>query len=173
MLPADAPPDQPADQIDRTRLWPQLQQLTVQELLQTLPPTVRRTLEALGLVNGVEEELQRMEQAAAAAAAAAPPQDGGPELEAAVAAAGGVAAAAAAGGEAAPSVETAAGCEEPSADVVVNVPSISHKVCPGCFQPVKMEGGCNSTSCPSCHVAFCYICLRTDCVVVQRHGVCP
>lgn len=49
-----------------------------------------------------------------------------------------------------------------------------HKLCPGCLRPVKLEGlGCNSTACPECTTRFCYICLRTDCVVVRSHGACP
>ena len=51
---------------------------------------------------------------------------------------------------------------------------VHHKLCPGCFSPVALGGGgCNSTACPSCRVAFCYICLRPDCVVVRSHGLCP
>ena len=68
MRPQDTPPDQPLDQLDRAQLWPRLQQMTVQDFLVALPPIVRRTLEALGLVDRVAEEVQRMEQAAAAAA---------------------------------------------------------------------------------------------------------
>ena len=147
-----------------------LPQLTAAELLAVVPPAIRRTLEALGLPEVAAAELHRMlhpfgpqpnDEAAGGVG------DGQQEAgEGAVAA--GVDAAMAEPAEA-PLL-----LPEPPVPVLPPADSQTHKICPGCYQPVKLDGGgCNSTQCPNCKAKFCYICLRPHCAVVQNHGKCP
>ena len=142
-----------------------LPQLTAAELLAVVPPAVRRTLEALRLPEVAAAELQRMLQPNTEAAGGA----GGGQQEA-----GGGAVAVGAGVDAAITAEVEPAEALPDPPVPVLSIHSTHKICPGCFQPAKLEGGgCNSTQCPTCKVRFCYICLRPHCAVVQNHGKCP
>jgi len=36
------------------------------------------------------------------------------------------------------------------------------KICPGCKNTVIKNGGCNTMTCPSCKVSFCWLCLHKD-----------
>ena len=142
-----------------------LPQLTAAELLAVVPPAIRRTLEALRLPEVAAAELQQMLQPNAEAAGGA----GGGQQEA-----GGGAVAAGVDAAIAAEAEPAEALPDPPVPVLPAPDSQTHKICPGCFQPVKLEGGgCNSTQCPDCKARFCYICLRPHCAVVQNHGRCP
>ena len=144
--------------VDQRELWerlvphissqgPQrLAQLTVEELFGAIPPAARRTLEALGLPAAAAAELQRIQQPNAAVAVVAAPAP----------------------------VPAPAPAPLPDPSASVQAPIQTHKICPGCYMQVKLEGGaCNSTSCPGCRTQFCYICLRPGCEVVRSHGKCP
>ena len=165
-----------ADRVLQPELWetilpathrtPQrLPQLTAPELLAVVPPAIRRTLEALGLPEVAAAELQRLLEPNNVPAEGA---GGGQQV------AGGGAVEAGADVAVAAEAEPAEAPPDPPVPLEPVDGSQAHKICPGCFQPAKLEGGgCNSTQCPSCKVRFCYICLRTDCDVVKNHGKCP
>ncbi|KAK3584662.1 hypothetical protein CHS0354_001242 [Potamilus streckersoni] len=38
---------------------------------------------------------------------------------------------------------------------------VNRKLCPKCSAPIEKNGGCNHMECESCHVHFCWVCLKT------------
>ncbi|KAL3906109.1 MAG: hypothetical protein SGPRY_010673 [Prymnesium sp.] len=136
----------------RVGLRQHLLHLTAAQLLAGVPPAVGSTLRELGFEEAAAAELARMQHPLVPP----PPEPLEPAAR----------------------VASPEPLEPPPPPLQLEhdaaVSTQCHKLCPGCLRPVKLEGfGCNSTACPECRTPFCYICLRTDCVVVRSHGACP